>query len=224
MDKRDQPYMSQITANSIQKLMNTQKMKKDGRRTYKENKEAQGYRLSKYIKNKIEQNQLIVTKAVKGNNLVIIHKEDYNSKVEEFITNNNYTKLSYDITNKLQRSIKNRLNNCNNIINKNNKWKYSNMNPKAPQIYGTVKLHTEHKPVRPVVNWRNSPGYKLAKYIATQLSEKLRLPYICNVKDSIKLIHNLENIQIDENTKLRSFDITNMYTNIPVSETKYIIS
>jgi hypothetical protein len=53
------------------------------------------------IKKKIEQNQLIVTKAGKGKILVIIHKEGYDSKVEKVITNNNYTKLSHDITNKL---------------------------------------------------------------------------------------------------------------------------
>jgi hypothetical protein len=87
-----------------------------------------------------------VTKADKGNTLFIIHKEDYNSKVEEFITNNNYTQLSYDITNKLQRSIKNRLNKCNNIINKNNKWKYSNMNPKVPHIYGTINYTKNTNP------------------------------------------------------------------------------
>jgi hypothetical protein len=33
MDIRDQSYMKQVTANSIQKLINNQKMKKDGRRT-----------------------------------------------------------------------------------------------------------------------------------------------------------------------------------------------
>jgi hypothetical protein len=38
------------------------------------------------------------------------------------------------------------------------------MNPIAPYIYGTIKLHKEHKPVRPIVNWKDSQGYKLAKY------------------------------------------------------------
>jgi hypothetical protein len=116
-----------------------------------------------------------VTKADKENTLVIMYKEDYNSKVGEFITNNNYTKLTYDITNKLHKSIKNKLDKCNTTINKYNKWKYSNMNPKALQMHGTIKLHKEQKPIRPIVNWRNSPGYKLAKYIATQLSVKLQL-------------------------------------------------
>jgi hypothetical protein len=51
-----------------------------------------------------------VTKADKGNTLVIMYKEDYNSKVGEFITSNNYIKLTHDITNKLQKSIQNKLN------------------------------------------------------------------------------------------------------------------
>jgi hypothetical protein len=124
----------------------------------------------------------------------------------------------------MQRNIKNVLNKCNNIINKNNKRKYSNMNPKAPFIYGTIKLHKEHKPIRPIANWKDSPGYKLAKYLAAQLSQKLQLPYVYNVKDSIKLIHNLENLQIDGNTRLCSFDIENVYTNIPIHEIKNILT
>jgi hypothetical protein len=37
-------------------------------------------------------------------------------------------------------------------------------------------------------------------------------------------MHNLENLQIDGNTRLCSFDVENMYTNIPVNEIKNIIS
>jgi hypothetical protein len=43
--------------------------------------------------------QLIVTKADKGNTLVILRKEDYAKKIEEFIMQNNFTKLLHDITN-----------------------------------------------------------------------------------------------------------------------------
>jgi hypothetical protein len=51
-------------------------------------------------------NQLIVTKADKGNTLVILQARDYNHKVNEFITMNNYTKIPQDITNTLQRNIR----------------------------------------------------------------------------------------------------------------------
>jgi hypothetical protein len=141
LDIRDQPYMRQITANKIQKLINKQNEKNDSRRTFKEKLAALEEKLIINIKNKIKQHQLILTKADKGNTLVIINQEDYDRKVNEFISNNNYTKLTCDITNKLQRSIRNILNKCNTIIDKHNKWKYSNMYPRAPQIYGTIKLH-----------------------------------------------------------------------------------
>jgi hypothetical protein len=49
---------------------------------------------------KINPNQLIVTKADKANTLIILHKNDYNNKIEELITNNDYTKLLHDNTTK----------------------------------------------------------------------------------------------------------------------------
>jgi hypothetical protein len=98
------------------------------------------------------------------------------------------------------------------------------MNPKAPHMHGTIKLHKEDKPIRPIDNWTNSPGYKVAKHLATQLSNRLSLPYIYNVKDSIQLMQNLQTLHIDNNTKLCSFVITYKYTNISTNETKHIIS
>jgi uncharacterized protein (AIM24 family) len=87
MNIRDQPYTRQLVTYNIQK------MKKENRQTYKEKIEAQEHHLMKNIKKKIEQNQSIITKADKDNTIVILYKEDYNSKVEEYITNNSYTKF-----------------------------------------------------------------------------------------------------------------------------------
>jgi hypothetical protein len=97
------------------------------------------------------------------------------------------------------------------------------MNPKAPQIHGTLKLHIQNKPIRPIVNWKGSPGYKLCKHLNTLLNNTLILPYTFKVQNSHSIIQSLQNIEIDENTKLCSFDIENMYTNIPTSELKNVI-
>jgi hypothetical protein len=48
-------------------------------------------------------------------------------------------------------------------------WKL--MNPEATRIHGTIKLHKQNKPVRPIVNWKNSPGYKTAKQLAKKLKD-----------------------------------------------------
>lgn len=37
------------------------------------------------------------------------------------------------------------------------------MDPRAPQIHGTLKWHKQDKPMRPIFDWNDSPGYNLAK-------------------------------------------------------------
>jgi hypothetical protein len=85
------------------------------------------------------------------------------------------------------------------------------MNLRAPQIHDAIKLHKQQKQICPIVNWKDSPRYKLAKYITTQLTSILQLSNTYDIQNSISLIHNLKNIEIDENTKLCSFDTENMY-------------
>jgi hypothetical protein len=89
------------------------------------------------------------------------------------------------------------MNDSKNIIDPTVKWKYINMNPSAPRIHGTIKLHKPEKPIRPIVKWTDSPGYKLAKYLNTTLNNILLLPYAFNVQNSNTLAHTLK---INENT------------------------
>jgi hypothetical protein len=48
-----------------------------------------------------------------------------------------------------------------------------------------------------------------------KLQTHIPLPYAFNVKDTTQLINDLKNIPFDQNLRLASFDISNMYTNIP---------
>jgi hypothetical protein len=97
------------------------------------------------------------------------------------------------------------------------------MNPKAPHIHGTIKLHKEGKPIRPIVNWKGSPGYKLAIYLAKLLKHTIHLPNAFNVQNSETLMCNLKQTIVHSNIKICFFDITNMYTNIPVKELTNIL-
>jgi hypothetical protein len=98
------------------------------------------------------------------------------------------------------------------------------MNPETPHIHGTIKLHKDNKPIRPVVNWKNSPGYKLAALLARQLKNSIQLPNVYNIQNSEILINNLKEMKIQNTTKLCSFDIKNMYTNIPKNTITNIIN
>jgi hypothetical protein len=47
----------------------------------------------------------------------------------------------------------------------------TNMNPTAPNLHATMKLHKVNTHVRPVITWKNDPAYELAKHLTktTQL-------------------------------------------------------
>jgi hypothetical protein len=118
----------------------------------------------------------MITKADKGNSTIIIYENDYNTKIKDFITSNNFTQLPHDATNKLQRNIRTTINECSYIIPGNKKWKYVNLNPTAPNIRGLIKIHKQEAPIRPVVNWTNAPAYKVAKLLTKTLQAHIPLP------------------------------------------------
>jgi hypothetical protein len=98
------------------------------------------------------------------------------------------------------------------------------MNPAPPSFHATIKLHKHNMPIRPVINWKNAPAYQLAKHLAKMLHNNLHLPYTYNIQNSTQLIAELNTIEISKDTRMCSFDITNMYTIIPRVESTNIIA
>jgi hypothetical protein len=50
------------------------------------------------IKNKIDTNRLIITKADKGKTLVILTKEEYNHKIQNFMQGSHFIKINKSTT------------------------------------------------------------------------------------------------------------------------------
>ena len=75
-----------------------------------------------------------VTKADKGNSMIILPEKDYNNKVHDFIPNNNFTLVLHDTTKKLQRVVRTAINECKDIIPKEDKWKHVSLNPTTPKM------------------------------------------------------------------------------------------
>ena len=220
LPEKNQPYFKQLVANNLQKLIKKEYGKSN--KIHIQNEKIEWNTL-KNIKQKLINSHSMIVKADKGNTLVILKKEDYIYKLDTFINNNNFTELSHDITNKMQQITRNFLNNCKNIVKYKDKSKLINMNPRAPHIYSTIKLHKQGQPIRPIVNWTNCPAYNIAKHLNTILINTLQLPNAFNVKNTSTLAHSLQHITINNNTQMCSFDIENMYTNIPTNELFNII-
>jgi hypothetical protein len=175
----------------------------------------------KNIKTKITNNNLTCCLADKGAGIIIIETNEYHKKVNEFITNNKYIKIKKDPTNAIQKKTTDIIKNTSATLNKYN---YNNrnlkvMNASIPNLYGQIKLHKLEKSIRPVVANYTSPTSKLDKAITNIITKELM--YIPNhtINDSIELTRELNGLAVTETHILASFDIVNLYANVPILET-----
>ena len=124
---------------------------------------------------------------------------------------------------KFQSQVRKTINNSKLLIPQESRWKYTNMNSSAPTIKGLIKVHEPSQPIRPVVNWRNVPAYNLAKLFSQKIRQIDPLPNTHNVENTRDLIEKLKHTLISPHFRFASLDITNLYTNIPIKETRDIL-
>jgi hypothetical protein len=131
--------------------------------------------------------------------------------------------INKDPTQQYQKIIKQTLNQCN-IIKKEHRWKYTNMNLTAPNLHATIKVNKQNTPIRPIINWKNAPASELAKQMSKMVHSHLHLPNTYIVQNSMHLITDLQAIEINKEMRLYSFHIENIYTNIPKNSIINIIN
>jgi quinol monooxygenase YgiN len=148
LDPTEQAFMRQAVANKLKTLINHEETQKERKVTHETKQQIHEKKLINSIKKKMKENNLAVTKADKGNTLIVMHQDEYNQKVDEFITQNNFTKLTRDQTNTQQKAVRTAINTCSNTIKHSDKWKYVNMNPEAPHIHGTPTRYHSHEITR----------------------------------------------------------------------------
>jgi hypothetical protein len=98
------------------------------------------------------------------------------------------------------------------------------MNPSAPSIKELIKIHKPYQSIRAVVNWCNAPTYKLSKLFTNKINHIIPLPNAFNTKNTTDLIRNLKKSPLLPHFTFSSLDVTNLYSNIPVVETKTILT
>jgi len=165
----------------------------------------------------------IVTQANKEKTIVIIHSNEYSEKVNSFLLVNNFNTLTRDPTEKFQKSIHKAIQDCNLIVDKCQIKHLIQKKSAPPNLKAQLKLHEADIPIRPVINNRTAPAYKLAKYLNKILSQHIALHNQYVATNSTSLANDLTRLEILENHCLMTFDIEDLYVNIPVSETLNIV-
>jgi hypothetical protein len=147
-----------------------------------------------------------------------MYQTDYQNKFQNFIDNSNFTILKRDPTKVFQNKVTTTIKSCQSILPKNSNKKLTNMNPTAPNIRGLPKIHKIDCPIRPIINWKSAPAYKLAKRLSKLIQLHIPLPNAFNVKSSTHLLDDLHDIPYEQGTRLASLGIENMYPSIPTKK------
>jgi len=130
----------------------------------------------KNIKTKLNDNDAMITRADKGNSLVIIPTALYESKTDDFIQGNSFQISKANPTKSFQSQVRRVINNGKTLIPPDSKWQHINMIPTAPSIKGLIELHKPGYPVQPVDNWKGAPSYKLARLFTQKIKMLAPLP------------------------------------------------
>jgi hypothetical protein len=85
-----------------------------------------------------------------------------------------------------------------------------------------LKLHKPHIPRRPVINNTQAPTYKIAKHLTKIFDNFLNLNNHYNVSKSTDLATALVKLNVNENHRLITFDIMDLFLNIPKPKTLQI--
>ena len=179
--------------------------------------------LVKSIKEKTDKNNIIFTKADKGNTVIAIEKPHYIQKTIDFIQKGTFGTINFDPTNKFQKQVKQEIEKAASIISNNMKFKLSIMNPQPPQLYSLIKLHKTDYPIRPVVSYMSAPAYKLSNFLIDIIKNHCNFQPNYSIKNSTELISKIKKVDLPTNARLVSFDIQNLFPSIPPKDTIVLV-
>ena len=90
--------------------------------------------------------------------------------------------------------------------------------PSLPYLYGLIKTHKPDNPVRPIVSTVGSATYNLCKWLVTLLSPLIGSISNSNIVNNVDLLDKLARIEFNYDFKLVSFDVTSLFTRVPICD------
>ena len=181
-------------------------------------------RQHRVLRNLRKNKDIVITKPDQGNGVVILDRKLYNNAIEEIISDSSkFEKLNEDPTLKREASLQQFLRKLKQI-NFFNEIEYDKLYPSgsAPaRIYGTPKMHKfsssdSFPKLLPIVSSIGTFNYNLARFLCDLLSPLVPNDYSC--KDTFSFVSQIKDANLSK-TFLVSYDVTSLFTNIPLQET-----
>ena len=158
--------------------------------------------------------------ADKGVSMVVMDREDYNTKSEELLHSFTYKILNTDCTNRpknklisLLKSIK-----AEGGISESTYKRLYPTGATTPKYYGLPKVHKLYTPLRPIVSSIGSVTYETAKELS-RILKPLVGKSTHHVRNNQDFIHSIEDIIVEPEVCMMSFDVKALFTSIPIQPT-----
>uniref|UniRef100_A0A8D8Y5E7 Reverse transcriptase domain-containing protein n=1 Tax=Cacopsylla melanoneura TaxID=428564 RepID=A0A8D8Y5E7_9HEMI len=195
-------------------------IKKENNKRIKPNLSKEEYIAIKQIR---ENKDLITVEADKGGAIVLMNREEYDSKLKLILEGEDFEELNEDPTTKIERKIYRVLKKYDDIYNAETRSKLTPHHTCAPSIYAKPKVHKQNNPLRIIVNCKDSPTEKLAKFLCKNYLNKISYHTESNIKNSYHFVECLKNMNITGTDTMASFDVEDLFGSVPVRETNEII-
>ncbi len=162
----------------------------------------------------------VVMKADKGNSLVVMDRSEYDSKMENLLSDEStYVVIQKPPFKKIERELNAILLELKKQekLPDNTYRKLHSSDAIPPAIRGSIKHHKTDMPLRPIVTCIGSAFYNTSKFLA-QILSPLQNKNGFSVTNSLQFKNDISDITISEDEVMVSFDVISLFTAIPVDK------
>jgi len=171
---------------------------------------------------------IIIMKQDKGRGVVIMDRNKYTEKCLAFLESDQFKCLTKDPTKTTERKVQNLLRKIKSKLPDNTYRKLYPTGSRPGQFYGLAKIHKlkenegiDELPLRPIISNIGTATYSLAKHLAKLLSPLATSEY--TVPNTEHLVDFLKQQKVPDDCELVSFDVTSLFTSVPLQHTIDII-
>ena len=171
---------------------------------------------------------IVILKQDKGRGVVIVDKSLYVEKANLLLDSNKFKKLNEDPTPRIEGKVQRALREIKQDLEEKEYKQLYPQGSRPARFYGTAKVHKVPQngdpstlPIRPIVSNIGTATYKTSKYLAKLLAPLATSEY--TVDSTRSFIKELKRYTATTNETLISFDVSSLFTNVPLDETIKIV-
>ncbi|XP_067619901.1 uncharacterized protein [Eurosta solidaginis] len=156
---------------------------------------------------------IYITKADKGNCVVVLNREDYNRGMSTLIEEGNYNKVK-DPLPKIKKQVLECRKKYSDLFGRRWAKKMHKSYVRVPCLYGLYKAHKPGNKFRSIIAGYTAPIANIASWLSSYFRQLKSFDNF-SIRNSLELIEKIKNLHLTSKDCFASFDITSYFSNVP---------